>query len=75
VHIRVWEEDGAHVAECIDIPGCVSQGATRSEALANILDAVTACLEVIAEDAGVSNVNASPAIAELDLPIQQFIRS
>jgi predicted RNase H-like HicB family nuclease len=39
-------EDGWFVAECPVIPGCVSQGRTREEALANIEDAIHGCLEV-----------------------------
>lgn len=34
------DEDGVFVAECPTLPGCVSQGDTRSEALANIHDAI-----------------------------------
>lgn len=43
------DEDGVWIAECPSIPGCVSQGTTRDEALANIKEAITACLEVRAE--------------------------
>lgn len=43
------DEDGVWIAECPSIPGCVSQGSTRDEALANIREAVAACLEVRAE--------------------------
>ena len=43
------DEDGIWVVECPAIPGCVSQGATKEEALANILDAIKACLEVRSE--------------------------
>ena len=43
------DEDGAWVAECPSIPGCVSQGATRDEALANVREAISLCLEVRAE--------------------------
>lgn len=43
------DEDGMWVSECPAIPGCVSQGATREEALANIQEAIEACLEVRAE--------------------------
>lgn len=43
------DEDGAWVAECPSIPGCVTQGATRAEALANIREAIAACLEVRSE--------------------------
>jgi predicted RNase H-like HicB family nuclease len=39
-------EDGYWVVECPAIPGCVSQGKTRGEALENIKDAIQACLEV-----------------------------
>lgn len=30
------DEDGIFVAECPSLPGCVSQGKTRAEALKNI---------------------------------------
>ena len=38
-------EDGWIVAECPMLPGCVSQGKTRDEALANIREAISLCLE------------------------------
>jgi predicted RNase H-like HicB family nuclease len=38
------DEDGMFVAECPTLPGCVSQGSTRSEALANIRDAIAGYL-------------------------------
>ena len=34
------DEDGVFVAECPVLPGCVSQGKTRDEAVANIRDAI-----------------------------------
>lgn len=40
------DEDGVWVVECPSIPGCVSQGATKEEALVNVQDAIKACLEV-----------------------------
>ncbi|BAG06103.1 MULTISPECIES: type II toxin-antitoxin system HicB family antitoxin [Microcystis] len=43
------DEDGVWVVECPSIPGCVSQGKTRAEALENIRDAIIACLQVRAE--------------------------
>ena len=43
------DEDGAWVVECPAIPGCVSQGGSREEALTNIEDAIRLCLEVRAE--------------------------
>jgi antitoxin HicB len=39
------DEDGVFVVECPSLPGCVSQGTTRQEALANIRDAIAGYLE------------------------------
>jgi predicted RNase H-like HicB family nuclease len=43
------DEDGMWVAECPSIPGCVSQGVTREDALQNVREAIALCLEVRAE--------------------------
>ena len=43
------DEDGVWIAECPSIPGCVSQGATKDEAIANIREAIALCIEVRAE--------------------------
>ena len=43
------DEDGMWIVECPAIPGCVSQGKTRAEALDNAREAIAACLEVRAE--------------------------
>jgi len=50
---RKIDEDGDvyFVAECLEIPGCVSQGSTQEEAEANIKDAICACLTVMYQDA------------------------
>ena len=34
------DEDGIWITECPAIPGCVSQGKTKDEALENIQDAI-----------------------------------
>jgi predicted RNase H-like HicB family nuclease len=39
------DEDGVFVAEVPALPGCVSQGSTRTEAVANIKEAIAAYLE------------------------------
>lgn len=39
------DEDGTFVAECPSLPGCVSQGKNRAEALKNIKDAIQGYLE------------------------------
>ena len=36
------DEDGMFIATCPSLPGCVSQGTTRDEALVNIRDAMAA---------------------------------
>jgi predicted RNase H-like HicB family nuclease len=43
------DEDGMWVVECPSIPGCVSQGKTKAEALENVKEAIALCLEVRAE--------------------------
>lgn len=48
-------EDGWYVVECPAIPGCVSQGKTVEEALANIKDAIQGCLEVLNEQVGLKS--------------------
>jgi len=39
------DEDGVYVAEVPSLPGCISQGRTRAEALENIKEAIAAYLE------------------------------
>ena len=39
------DEDGMFIAECLSLPGCISQGKTRKEALENIQDAIKGYLE------------------------------
>jgi predicted RNase H-like HicB family nuclease len=48
--IIIRGEDGYFVAEIPLIPGCISQGKTRKEALANIKEAAKLCLESMAEE-------------------------
>ena len=38
-------EDGFWVVECPSLPGCISQGKTRQEAMKNITEAITGYLE------------------------------
>ncbi len=39
------DEDGVFTAECPALPGCISEGKTRVEALKNIEDAASGYLE------------------------------
>jgi predicted RNase H-like HicB family nuclease len=43
-------EDGYLVAECPSLPGCVSQGTTREDAVANIREAIQAYEAALRED-------------------------
>ena len=43
-------EDGYWVVECPSLPGCVSQGRTKEEAIANIKEAIRGYVEVLEED-------------------------
>lgn len=42
-------DDGYVVAEVPSLPGCISQGGTRAEALANIQEAIALHVEVLKE--------------------------
>lgn len=42
-------EDGYWVAECPSLPGCISQGQSREEAVQNIREAIADYIEVLEE--------------------------
>jgi predicted RNase H-like HicB family nuclease len=43
-------EDGFWVVECPSLPGCVSQGKTKEEAIANIREAIDGYSAALRED-------------------------
>ena len=43
-------EDGFWVAECPSLPGCISQGKSKDEAIRNIKEAIVGYVEVLKED-------------------------
>lgn len=43
-------KDGYWIAEIPSLPGCISQGQTRAEALTNIREAIQAYLAALEED-------------------------
>jgi predicted RNase H-like HicB family nuclease len=59
------DETGMIVAECPAIPGCVSQGKTEKEAVANIREAIQACLESRAE----RGMPLTVAVREIEVPV------
>lgn len=51
--------DGYWVAECPSLPGCISQGKTREEAIQNIKEAVQEYVAALIED-------------DLPVPVERF---
>ena len=43
-------EDGFWLAECLSLPGCISQGRSKVEAIQNIKEAIQGYLEVLKQD-------------------------
>ena len=43
-------EDGYWVAECPSLPGCISQGKSREEAIRNIREAIDGYIAALEED-------------------------
>ena len=50
VILRPDHEDGGWIAEVPSLPGCLSQGETKAEALANVRDAITAWISAAESD-------------------------
>jgi len=44
------EPEGGYSVQCIELPGAISQGENRKEALANIKDAIEGYLEAFPEE-------------------------
>lgn len=63
------DETGMIVAECPSIPGCVSQGRTEDEAIANIREAIQGCLEARAA----RGMPLTVAIREIEVAVQAVL--
>jgi predicted RNase H-like HicB family nuclease len=59
------DETGMIVAECPAIPGCVSQGKTDDEAVANVCEAIQACMEARAA----SGMPLTVAVREVEVSV------
>lgn len=44
------DEDGVFIAECPALQGCYAQGKTYEEAIENIKDVITMCIEELKEE-------------------------
>jgi len=60
------DEDNYWVVEVLSLPGCISQGETKEEALINIQEAISLYLEVLEERGQI--------IPQDNLSIAQFIK-
>lgn len=51
------QEEGGYTVRCLELPGAISQGETKEEALANIKEAIELVLEFLSQElASSSNV-------------------
>ncbi|HUS76081.1 MAG TPA: type II toxin-antitoxin system HicB family antitoxin [Methanothrix sp.] len=44
------QDEGGYTVRCLELPGAISEGETREEALANIKEAIELVLEVLSQD-------------------------
>ncbi len=56
-------EEGGYWAEVPSLPGCITEGDTYDELIANIKEAVEGCLEVIAE----RNIESQDTLTEVTI--------
>jgi predicted RNase H-like HicB family nuclease len=56
-------EDGYWVVECPSLPGCISQGKTREEAIRNITDAIRLYVSALEDD----NLPVPPETSEAEI--------
>ena len=61
------DEDGVYVAEAPALPGCISQGRTRSDAIENIKEAIAAYLESLEAHGEAVPPPISEEVVEVDL--------
>ena len=44
------EKEGGYSVQCLELPGCISEGETREETLTNIREAIEGYLEAFPEE-------------------------
>ncbi|NWG09092.1 MAG: type II toxin-antitoxin system HicB family antitoxin [Nitrososphaerales archaeon] len=49
-HVVLKLQEGGYVVKCIELPGCMSEGKTKEEALKNIKEAIEGYLEAFPEE-------------------------
>ena len=68
------DEDGVFVAEVPSLPGCVTQGSTRGEALANAREAITGYLKSLAAHGEPIPPPIEEEVVEAGLAVEEFRR-
>jgi predicted RNase H-like HicB family nuclease len=64
IKVIIYEaEEGGYWAEVPSLPGCITEGDTYDELIANIKEAVEGCLEVIAE----RNIESQTTLTEVTI--------
>lgn len=58
-------EDGGYTVTVPGLPGCISEGDTREEALANIRDAIQLYLEPVEDDLAAREVTEAAELVEI----------
>ena len=48
--IHELQEEGGYTVRCLELPGAISQGETKEEALENIKEAISLVLEVLSQE-------------------------
>jgi len=61
------DEDGMFVAEVPSLPGCISQGKTRAEAIVNAKEAIAAYLESLQKHGEPVPPSVTEEVVEVDL--------
>jgi len=62
------DDEGRYVAECTDLPGCLSEGETLEETMENISEAIIGCLKSRLKIAG-ENLKIQSFDDKLDISI------
>ena len=63
-------EDGGYTASVPALPGCISEGDTREQAIRNLEEAIRVYLEPVDDDVPTPNVSVSPLQEDVMRPLR-----
>ncbi|MHC1594154.1 MAG: type II toxin-antitoxin system HicB family antitoxin [Methanotrichaceae archaeon] len=61
------QEEGGYAVRCLEVPGAISQGETKEEALKNIKEAIVLVLEVLHEELEQSQTISNVEITKVEV--------